>query len=50
MDERAININPEYLHKDIDEVDTSTMTDEELDKYIEENYGYIDDDLSNKKY
>lgn len=50
MDGQTVNINSEYLHKDIDEVDTSTMTDEELDQYIEQNYGYIDDDLSNKHY
>lgn len=50
MDNQSVNINPEYLHKDIDEVDTSGMTEEELDEYIEQNYGYIDNDLSNKKY
>ena len=50
MEGQTVNINPEYLHKDIDEVDTSNMTDEELDNYIEQNYGYIDDDLSHKRY
>lgn len=50
MDNQSVNINPEYLHKDIDEVDTSAMTEEELDAYIEQNYGYINNDLSDKKY
>lgn len=49
-DKQTVNINAEYLHKDIDEVDTSEMTDEELEKYIDENFGYIDEDLSNKHY
>ena len=50
MDGQTVNINPDYLHKDFDEVDTSNMTEEELDQYIEQNYGYIDDDLSDKHY
>lgn len=50
MDTQSTNINPDYLHKDIDEVDTSAMTEEELDQYIENNYGYIDEDLSHKHY
>lgn len=50
MDNQFVNINPDYLHKDIDEVDTSQMTDEELEQYIDQTYGYIDDDLSDKKY
>lgn len=47
---QTVDINAEYLHKDIDDVDTSTMTDEELERYIDETYGYIDEDLSNKHY
>lgn len=50
MDGQTTNINPDYLHKDFDEVDTSQMTDEELEKYIEDTYGYIDEDLSHKHY
>ncbi len=50
MEPQSTQINPEYLHKDIDDVDTSNMTEEEIDDYIEKTYGYIDDDLSNKNY
>lgn len=50
MNKQTTNINSDYLHKDIDNVDTSTMTDEELEQYIDKNFGYIDEDLSNKKY
>lgn len=50
METQATTINTEYLNKDIDEIDTSTMTEEEVDQYIENTYGYIDEDLSNKHY
>lgn len=41
-DNFGVQIDANVVDKDIDEVNLENMTDDEIDKYIEDNYGYID--------
>lgn len=41
-DEYGIQMDAKLVDKDIDELNADEMSEEDVDKYIEENFGYIE--------